>query len=269
MHTQGYLVGFKEPPPNEIQVTHTGDFFSCCTEILSSIMKYIKIHRNLPSKVNTENMFSWYKVSTSSDITFDFFHNFNHNSFRSLGETEFENLTTVNPENFEQVVLPIIQKYFTLSDGINKIVTQIEEKYKLNSVFTDKRITSCALIYYRSNVNCKCNYKHLFEKAKIKKDQCNEITFIVQSDVTEFIKDACKILPGCIVFSDEIECVSQNLKLNVETVYRKNSYKYAKNLLATFYILSKCDFRIVDAPNDHKLWLYLYNILRKNTNHSN
>ena len=172
---------------DKIIMKHNSGFFSCCSVKLHTIVHFINIKKKLPKIVDSFNQFKWYKKQKSEDITFDYFKNYKNIDIKFAQPINYNQ--TYQFEKYSNLdytrLLPLIKKYFSPSDKINRIINQIEKKYNL--VYEN----ICVLFYRGNDKNTetkKCSYDEYLKFAyKIQKENPN-IFFLIQSDETQFIE---------------------------------------------------------------------------------
>jgi hypothetical protein len=62
---------------DDLDVRHEGGFFSCCSVRLYFLILFFNKFKKLPKIFNTTGFFTWYKLNTTDDITFDYFKHYN------------------------------------------------------------------------------------------------------------------------------------------------------------------------------------------------
>jgi len=145
----------------------------------------------LPSEVDSSNIFTIYKYDKHTDVTFDFFENYN-NIYCEITYTkpifiddmcyQFDNYKSIDYE----YIIPFVNKYFSPSKKILDIRDELLVKY---NIIPEK----CISIYYRGTDKARETELDSFEKYyhKLKDILENEndknIQIILQTDTKHFI----------------------------------------------------------------------------------
>jgi hypothetical protein len=243
-------------------IKHNSGFFSCCSVKLNSIINFFNSEKKLPDIIDTTNLFDWYKPKNHKidicnvyfnqkhkNIIYDEKINYHHTyQYRIYNTIDYESLT------------PFIDKYFNLSINIEKIMKQIINKYKINFDNT------CVLFYRGNDKNREtalCSYEQILKYAKHVLNLNPNITFLVQSDETQFIEKMVKSLKKSIVFKNEIRHIkAQNT--TVDKIDKSQNYKFSQYFLAITNIMSKCKY-VVCTTGNCSIWIMLYRGNANNT----
>lgn len=248
-----------------IKIQHNAGFFSCCSVRLNKIVDYINLEKKLPNIVDSSKQFKWYKNNENKkkDITFHYFKNYknilksdvifpikyHHNhQFKIYSDIDYQSLT------------PLIHKYFSPSNGIKNIITQIKEKYTLD-------YGNICVLFYRGNdknrETKKCTYDEYTNYADDLLRKNTKLQFLIQSDETEFIECMKKKFPdNFLCFENEIRHMKK-CDSTVDKKMRSNIFEFSKNYLAITIIMSKCKYIICGSGNCD-IWIMLYRGNNKN-----
>lgn len=250
-----------------IVLSHNAGFFSCCSVRLHYIVEYINGLHELPISVDSSKMFEWYKPGINTDITYAYFMHYNEvalNGTHVLStyidfnwDHQFKKYCTLEYDK----ICPVVEKYFSLSDEINTIIHNMEQKYKLdyNNI--------CVLFYRGNDKNTEttiCGYDEYIEYAhSIQKDHPS-IRFLIQSDETEFIERMLTVFPtNSFLFQDEIRHMNKCMS-SVDFIFQPINFMYSKYYLAITKIMSKCN-SIICGSGSCSLWIMFYRGHCKNT----
>lgn len=237
-------------------IEHNAGFFSCCSIYLDCVIKFFNSNKYLPDMIDTSKTFGWYKpLNHKSDITYVYFNNNNNINIIYNKDIEYSQAyqyKIYNTINFEALT-PFINKYFSLSDTIKNIMTAIINKYKIN-------FNNTCVLFYRGNDKKKettlCSYEQILKYAKMIQNSNPNITFLVQSDETEFIYTMVSSLKKTIVFKDEIRHIKKQ-NTTVDKINKSQNHKFSKYFLAITYIMSKCEY-IICTTGNCSIWIMLY-----------
>lgn len=255
-----------------LKITHNAGFFSCCSIRLHQIIQYYNIYKMVPIKVDSSEQFKWYKCNenkcneSSNDITHQYFNKDNEEKYIILAQNkiidfkhyyQFFNYQTIDYLSLR----PFIVKYFSPSKDILSIISSLENKYKLLDNFEN-----ICVLFHRGNdkiTETKIpSYEETFSKAESIIEKNPNIRFLIQSDETEFIKEALDKYPNSIVFNDEIRHIPKNNESTVDKCMNENNLLFSKYYLAITIIMSKCKYIICGSGNC-SIWIMLY---RRNAN---
>jgi isocitrate dehydrogenase kinase/phosphatase len=153
------------------------------------------------------------------------------------------------------MLYPILQMYFQPSKEVREIIAEMEEKYQL----VDRYDNICVL-FYRGNDKITetplCSYDDFFGKAREVERDNPGITFLIQSDETEFIERAKQEFPNHIHFRDETRDIPK-ASTSVDRVFSNQNYEFSKKYLAITIIMSKCK-HVVCGSGNCSLWIFFY-----------
>ena len=244
-------------------VTHNAGFFSCCSLRLHSIVMFFRKNKILPENVDSSSQFTWYKINKSDDITFEYFEHYNTINninyeipMRYRYTDQFKNYNIFDYDK----LYPIIEKYFSPSTEIKKIITNMEEKYNID-------YSNVCVLFYRGNDKNRetiiCEYEEYIDKAKLILNINPNIKFLIQSDETEFIEKLITLFPdNSFYFKDEIRHISK-CNSSVDIMMKKTNNIFSKYFLSITIIMSKCNYIICGSGNC-SMWIMLYRGNNKN-----
>ena len=243
-----------------LKITHSYGFFSCCSVRLYSIINYLNTNKVLPIKVDSSSQFGLYKYNNNTDITFDFFEDYDNSDIQINYDKNFDiDINCFQFTNYKDIdykfINSFISKYFSPSMLILNIYNKLLLKYNIN-------INNCIGLYYRGTdkfIETKLGtfesyYKKLNEI--IDNNSNKNIQLIVQTDSTPFLNFMKK------------ECNRQIIIINENsTSYKKKGIHNEKNgsenyvdmqyLFASFLIISKCKYIICSSGNC-SVWMMFY-----------
>lgn len=227
-------------------VKHSAGFFSCYTIRLSHIIGYFNDNRKCPEKVDSSQQFMDYKNDRGRDYTYEYIklneslmieYNKAIQITNENREPQFSNYKNINFKD----ITPFIVKYFSPSDTILKIVSDLESKYMLD-------YANLAGFYYRgtdkiieTNI---CDVDSYIEKAiQIKKDNPT-IKFLITSDEIHVINLFRTHFPDVIVIEELLHNMGR-------------SFIHSQLFLANVLIMSKAKHLICSSGNV-SLWMTLF-----------
>ena len=239
-------------------------FFSNCNIILTNIIIYFNINKQLPKKIVTYNLFNIYKLQQNQDIYKEVF-DINPNIFTYEKEIKFNNEGFENQFSDYKLlnlndIQPFFQKYFNLKPIILNNVDLLINKYNI-----DVNNEICG-IFYRGNDKVKETqkppYSEFILKAKELLEKNDKIKFIIQTDELEFLKVFLKEFPNSIYFH-EVLPISSTTNTNISRIL-KNASKITHiiNFISIIYIYSKLKYLITTSGNC-EIFITFY---RNNTN---
>ena len=239
-------------------IKHPGyhGFFSYCSVALYQIINYNNNNKKLPDIVSMKEIFTMFKNNEDDDISENFFIKSNNNILDlNINEQirlvdQFEDYNIINFDHYT----PFINKYFSLSNEIKNIISNIENKYNI-----DYNNTCC--VFYRGNDKIT---ETIIPSYDVVNNKVNElfpnklnIKFLLQSDETEFLNYFKSVLSNYMIFNDEIKHIcKQKTSINHITNYH-TKFNLIKNFLAIVKIMSKCKYVICNAGNI-SLWITLF-----------
>ncbi len=250
-----------------LKISHNYGFFSNCTVVLICILSYFNKSTKLPNKIDTNNSFYWYKPpdKKNEDIRSIYFTEndsieIHYSHFiritlqpdftrHFVGDEQYSNYKYINFSD----ILPFIQKYFNPSIEIQNLTQKITNKYNINYENT------CAVFYRGNDKATEC----ILPDYGLFIDECNkilrinpQITFLLQSDETEFLDIMQKNFPNSLILQSEIRHMKRNLS-TVDHVFNTINPVMSKNFLAIQIIMSKCKY-IVCTSGNCSLWTVLF-----------
>jgi hypothetical protein len=247
-----------------VKSIHNAGFFSCCSVKLTNIVDFINLNKKIPSYVDSSEQFIWYKPNNNKeDITYDYFEHYaniednidTQNVIDYHWDHQFLNYSTLDYTR----IYPLIEKYFSPSNNINEIVNNIERKYNLI-------YENICVLFYRGNDKIRetklCEYDDYLKYANEIINKNANITFLIQSDETEFIDFIRDNLPdNSFYFKDEIRHMNK-CNDTVDITMSSTNNDFSKKYLAITIIMSKCKYIICGSGNC-SIWIMFY---RRNSN---
>jgi hypothetical protein len=235
-------------------------FFSTCVIILTHIIKFFNERQQLPSKINTQQMFGHYKLAITDDIYKVCFEEttsiINYNENVTFSKTTFENqFSDYKLLNFD-LICPFIHKYYQPNKNILNMKQILMEKYKI----TSNNDNLCG-IFYRGNDKIKETHKppydEIINKANELKLKNNDIQFILQTDEREFLTHFLSKFPNTIYFK-EIPTINSCMT-TVAKEFECNSYKqiFLGFYLASILILSEMK-QLITTSGNGEMFICLY-----------
>jgi len=241
----------KKQRPLTLTISHNSGFFSCCTVRLEKIIQYFNKYKTLPYIVDSSAQFDWYRPCTvesyfmtqsntikyTSQILFESWH-------------QFIEYKQINYKSIE----PFIQKYFSPTNEIIKIIEKMESKYSID-------YTNLCVLFYRGNDKAReiklHSYDTYIKEAKQLKKLYPELMFLIQSDETEFIEILSKeFADSSFYFKNEIRHIKKS-DTTVDKVFKEENHIFSKYFLAITLIMAKCKY-IICEPGNCSLWISLY-----------
>jgi hypothetical protein len=241
-------------------------FFSCCSQKLSDIIKFIKTNKTVPLMVDSTQLFDMYKYKDDADISNEYFEDSDH-----VENVEFSYPVSysinyhwtyqfIDYSKLEYNYLsPLIKKYFSPSNKINEITTGIEQKYNFD-------FNNTVAVYYRGTdkksetliASFDEFYEQIEKVIKINKD----ITILIQTDTAQFIDYITqKNLKNIVVISENHTSYTDK-GLHHER-RGENNFNDMLILFSTMLIMSKCKYIICGSGNC-SIWIMLYRGNNKN-----
>lgn len=239
-----------------------GGFFFCCSLKLYNIINFINFKLHIPNNVDSSDYFNQYKYNNTEDITYDYFEHYdnmkNIDIIYSIKYDLNNELNDYSKLDFIHIC-PLIQKYFSPSNNIKKIIDNIEKKYKLD-------FNNILAVYYRGtdklNETKLASFEEFYNKILEIINIDKNINILIQTDTAQFmdyIND--KNLKNTIVIKENIMSYSNNGIHNEKST--KENYYDMLNLLSTFIIISKCKYILCSSGNC-SLWIMFYRNNNKN-----
>lgn len=247
-----------------LTITHNAGFFSCCTIRLIEIVNFFNNNKNLPTIVDSSRQFDFYK-SKPEDLSKFYFtekensieYNFDIKLSMTDDEEQFSDYKLLNISDIN----PFVEKYFSLSNEVNSMILEMEQKYNIDHENT-------IAVFYRGNDKVKETNIGSYDEFLNKTIECSnsnpEKKIIIQSDDQGFVnycKD--KIDNSKIIVFDEIPSINSNPTIAVHHTVRPDDKKiFAAYFLAITKIVSKSNILITHSGNCG-MWAVLF---RGNTN---
>lgn len=242
-------------------------FFSGCTIKLYNIINYINQNKKLPEHIEDKYNFVRYKRKCDKRKSI-VYHYFEH--YENIKDIEIISPINFNPVPQEDqfsdyskfnysVVAPLIEKYFSPSEKINKIIKNIEEKY--NFIYSNT-----LAVYYRGTdkkSETKISSFDEFYKKIEKIINFNEnIEILVQSDTSQFIDFINnKSLKNITIITENRTLQTEKGIHNEQT--RSQNYHDMFYFLSTIIVISKCKYIICSSGNV-SFWIMMYRKENKN-----
>ena len=247
-----------------LTITHNAGFFSCCTIRLIEIVNFFNNNKNLPIVVDSSRQFDFYK-SKPEDLSKFYFtekennieYNFDIKLSKTGDEEQFSDYKLLNIGDIN----PFVEKYFSLSDEVNSMVLEMEEKYNINYENTIS-------VFYRGNDKSKETNIGSYDEFLYKTLECSNSNpdkkLIIQTDDQSFLNYfKSKIDNSKIIVFDEIPSINPNPTIAVHHTIRPDDKKiFAAYFLAITKIISKSNILITHSGNCG-MWAVLF---RGNTN---
>ena len=265
-----YIESKTQPPlrggsKSNIIITHVAGFFSTCSVTLDSIIKYFNTNRKLPNNVDTSKAFNWYKTTNiNKNIKSTYFKDnvdlniqytqpieYNHDyQFTKYKNIKYNTLT------------PFINKYFTPSDEILNINSDLKNKYNTNNM-------EICTLFYRGNDKARetklPSYDEMKNKAFEVQKMNPSVVFFIQSDEKNFIDEMLKTFKNAFHFKDDIRTISKS-NTTVDLAFNKSdTFEFSKKYLAITLFMSETKHIICNSGNC-SIWILLF---RGNSNNVN
>lgn len=244
-----------------LKITHNYGFFSNCSVRLCQIIHYTLQNKKLPEIVDSSRQCTRYKYDNTKDITFDFFKHYDKQattiSPQILINIDKNNYQFINYKHVPlQKILPYVHKYFSPSNQIENIRNNLIEKYKIN-------LEECIGMYYRGTDKITetplDSYESFYNKLiSVYTSQPNKnIKILIQTDEAQFldyIRNKSTDLNIIIINENTVSYTRKGI--HYEKTPREN-YNDMLNLFATFLILAKCKYLILNSGNC-SIWMIYY-----------
>jgi len=246
----------KQPPSTTLVIAHNSGFFSCCSVRLDRIIQYFNKNRILPLIVDSSAQFEWYKPLRSHKASIvDTYFITDPSGILFQGPVNYEQwyqFTDYKKLNFT-AIQPFIIKYFSPSQQIQEIVSNLETKYSLD-------YSNLCVLFYRGNDKAKetelSSYDDYITKAKSIQQENPSIQFLLQSDETDFFEAIFEEFPKAICFKDEIRHIKKS-NTTVDDIFKEDNYHFSKYFLAITLCMAKCKY-IVCGSGNCSIWITLY-----------
>ena len=253
----------------QILNTTNGGLFSCSSCILRSVFDFIQRYNKLPINLLTDTMYFNYNpmeehsnfLKSEHDIYSHFFKVDQLDIF--VSDEEIAACKTIINRDYQyddyktvqyDIICPIIRKYFSVSDDVKNIILYLENEY-INSIGYEN---ICVLFYRGNDKNTEtkiCSYDDMIEKAREVYNENPNITFLLQSDETDFLYKMGETFPRSFRFSDEYICHTTDKKIVIwKSNSKMNNYHYGKKYIAITQIMSKCKY-IIYTTGNCSIWI--------------
>jgi hypothetical protein len=239
---------------NKLYISHRAGFYSCCTMLLESILRYFNKNKTLPVLYTTE-LFTHYKPhSNKGDVRNLFFKEQEdtipyYKEIKTTDLKEEQQFSDYQKLNYDDL-RPFIKKYFSLSSQILDNITVLEKKYSIS-------YNNLLSVYYRGtdkHLETKLiPYETIIENIRSLKKDNPSLTILVQTDEQSFSTLVKNEFPDTIVPDELNETTSF---LNIVSADADASYKHAIHLLSLVSMISKSKYIIMTSGNV-SLWMCL------------
>lgn len=242
-------------------------FYSCCSVRLHNIIEYFNKHKCLPTIVDSSEHYTLYKKENeqNKDILFEYFEDYN-NEIEINYQQNVDYVETYQYSKYKNLdynnIIPFVKKYFTPSQQIKKIISDIEKKYNINDY-----LNICVLFYRGNDKATETNtskYDDIVVKAKRILSKHPTIQFLIQSDETEFIELMTTEFPmNSFYFKNEIRHINKQMT-SVDLINENDTNReFSKYYLAIMIIMSKCKYIICGSTGNCSIWITFF---RENAN---
>ena len=250
-----------------LTVGHNAGFFSCTTIFLEHLLDYYNLHHTAPERIDSTNMYTWYKMQHNSivDIKTEYFLDQNHAVDLPVYQEGNPPIKTTNKPIEQQFVhyqylnyralKPFVQRFFSPSFTIQQIIKNLEEKYQLD-------YDNLCVLFYRGNDKAKENqlpsYEQYVSTARARLQIQPQLRFLIQSDETEFIDAMKAAFPdNHMIFNEEIRHMPRNPQTTVDRVFYAQNYVMSKYFLAITYVMAKAKY-VVCGSGNCSFWIALF-----------
>ena len=242
-------------------------FYSCCSVRLHNIIEYFNKRKCLPTIVDSSEHYTLYKKENeqNKDILFEYFEDYN-NEIEINYQQNVDYVETYQYSKYKNLdynnIIPFVKKYFTPSQQIKKIISDIEKKYNINDY-----LNICVLFYRGNDKATETNtskYDDIVVKAKRILSKHPTIQFLIQSDETEFIELMTTEFPmNSFYFKNEIRHINKQMT-SVDLINENDTNReFSKYYLAIMIIMSKCKYIICGSTGNCSIWITFF---RENAN---
>ena len=213
-------------------------------------LKNNKIH------IITNNTFNLYKNNEKKEDIYKKYFKIIDTIRLPIINYTFDNLIFNKPYNSLNFLhlKPYIDRYFSQSHQIEALINTIEKKYNV-----DYNNTCC--IFYRGLDKQKetiiPSYKEMYDKALYETRDSPNITYLLQTDESEFFEFGKNILNNYFMFNDEIRHISHCNSLLEYECNKTENFKYSCYFLAIVIIMSRCKYIVYNSSNI-SLWISLF-----------
>jgi hypothetical protein len=236
---------------------HKAGFFSCCSIMLHTIIRYINRYRKLPEKIDTRQLFLWYKPNAlrEEDIFSSYFQYTKTISIPYRQIIDYEHTYQYLPfKNLQfSQILPCIKRYFEPSNEIKEILRDLEITYGID-------YSNTCTLFYRGNDKATemplAPYSEYIEKAKQIQTNNPSIRFLLQSDEEEFVDTMLKEFPSAFYFKEESRRIPKSVS-TVDKIEEEKNFHFSKYYLAITLCMSKTKFILCGSGNC-SIWICFY-----------
>lgn len=263
---RGYFRAYAEDGNLFIDRQSSG-FFADCSVRLHNIIAFYNLNKRLPKEVNSEGQFDRYRSTQLGDISGEFFdtdpgdvswskritfaHTYQYNLYNKLPVADLE---------------PILNKYFTPTNYIEKISRDIIDRYDVHKL-TNNFENACTILHRGTDKTKETQIPKIVEiqaqANKILKTNPNTV-FILQSDCEVFLDEMKEMYKhNHICFDDHIRVVgtgpgSQPWKsVDLQSPDREQNNIFIKHFLAIIGVLKRSKYIICETGNCG-MWLLLF-----------
>lgn len=249
----GHDMTYPKTGNSRLHITHSAGFFSCNTIALQDIVIWSREHKRLPKVVNRHSQYSLYKhypnqtlidlyfAEQPNDIDCSTYFELTYEN-RELQYIDYRHLLFDN-------VMPFVNKYFTPSEHVMRIVEGYERDYNIDYENT------CAIFYRGNDKNREMSvaeYGAFIDKAK----EVSCTSYLVQPDETEFLEAFKSAHPNSFNFAETPHISKKDSAVFLEMPTEKRA-EFAAYFMAAVIVMSKCKHMIIHTGNC-ALWSVLY-----------
>ena len=237
-----------------LKITHNAGFFSCFSKRLEAIVWFYNTYKRLPDVVDSTEQFALFKAQPSDNLIPLYF---------KEQSTTIEYTRPVSFHNDDQFsdyrtldfvgLKPFIDKYFTPSDAVMDAVRFYEDTYKVDYENT-------CVVFYRGNDKFTetnvAGYEVFLKRAREFRQANPTVTFLVQTDETEFLEAFMNEFPGSITFA-ETPSMSKIASTIHDELPQHDRAEHGRTFYAAILVLARCKYLITHSGNG-SLWAVLY-----------
>lgn len=237
-----------------LKITHNAGFFSCFSKRLEAIIWFFNKNKRLPYLVDSQDQFSLFKSSPVQNLIPLFF---KENEIKIEYKQHLDFYNDMQFLRYEQLdfsgLRPFIEKYFSPSQEVERVVSEYEKKYHIDYHNT-------CVVFYRGNDKFTetkvAGYETFLSKAREFKLNNPTIKFLVQTDEAEFLEIFLKEFPNSLFFA-ETPVMSKKKSTIHDELPLDDRAEHGKTFFAAILALSKCRHIITHSGNG-ALWCVLY-----------
>ena len=252
--------------PDCIVVVHDAGFFSNCSVLLETVLEFARTYGQTPAQLDTTGQFLWYRSAADppgTDVRAHFFvSDALSDAIVCAGEPpflvragalkhvqQFSDYTDIDYAAVE----PFMRKYFSPVPDIVERSHALLEKYALAPPKT-------CVVFHRGNDKgtevCLPDYDDYAALVRAELAENSDTQFLLQSDESEFLEVFGALIPGAIVFSDEIRHMPRCAN-TVDKVFADSNHEMSKNFLAITLVMARCR-AVVCGSGNCAMWVALY-----------